>query len=256
MDNREDAAEHTLDGGNATAGVVRIGDTVRKPWEPTTPAVHEFMAHVAAAGVEVPAVLGRDDRGRQILEHVPGELALHSPPLTREDLIRVGGMLRAFHEASAGFVPSAPAPWEPLLPAPGGAAELICHGDLTPWNLILGERWVFIDWDGAGPSTLLWDLAYSAQAFTLNDASREPRAAAADLTALIEGYGADPGLRAQLPRAMAERTAAMLELLRSAHAAGREPWGTMHVQGHGEHWRRVGAYVAEHEALWTSALRA
>ncbi|WP_407645311.1 phosphotransferase [Brevibacterium pigmentatum] len=32
------------------------------------------------------------------------------------------------------------------------------HGDLTPWNLLLGERWVFIDWDSAAASARLWDL--------------------------------------------------------------------------------------------------
>src|SRR5699024_4681653 len=46
--------EHPLSGGNTTEGVVRLGDTVRKPWEPTTPAVHELMRTVAAAGIDVP----------------------------------------------------------------------------------------------------------------------------------------------------------------------------------------------------------
>jgi thiamine kinase-like enzyme len=31
--------------------------------------------------------------------------------------------------------------------------DLICHHDLAPWNLVRdGDRWVFIDWDGACPA--------------------------------------------------------------------------------------------------------
>ena len=65
-----------LTGGNVAAAVVRIGDTVRKPWTRATPSVHAFLGHVAGLPF-VPKVLGRDASGRQILEYVPG------PPPTR-----------------------------------------------------------------------------------------------------------------------------------------------------------------------------
>lgn len=247
--------EQPLSGGNATEGVVRVGETVRKPWGPTTAAVHELMRTVAAAGVDVPALLGRDEQGRQVQEFVPGPLAMDSPAPTGAELRRVGAMLRAIHDASESFTPSAPTPWEPLLPVPGGGEDLICHGDLTPWNLLLGERWVFIDWDGAAPSTRLWDLAYSAQAFTLNDPSARPAEAAADLAALIDGYGAGAALRDQLPEAMIQRTEAMHAMLDSAHRSGREPWGTMFLEGHGAHWRRAADFVTEHRELFAAALR-
>lgn len=243
-----------LEGGNASGAVVRVGATVRKSWGPTTPAVHELMRTVAAAGIDVPAPLGRDERGRQILEHVPGKLAMDSPALTPPQLARVGGLIRSIHDACEGFAPSATARWEPLLPVPDGAPDLLCHGDLTPWNLVLGERWVFIDWDGAAPSTRLWDLAYSAQAFTLNDPEEEPQRSAPRLRAFVDGYGADDALRARLPAAMAQRAEAMHELLQRSHAEGREPWGSMYVQGHGAHWRGVADHVAAHREVWAHAL--
>ncbi|MDN5900739.1 MAG: phosphotransferase [Brachybacterium sp.] len=246
--------EQPLEGGNATEGVVRIGETVRKPWGPTTPAVHELMRAVAAAGVDVPAVRGRDGQGRQVLEFVPGMPVLQVPPLSPAELERVGGMVRSIHDASEGFAPTATAPWEPLLPVPEGPPDLICHGDLAPWNLILGERWVFIDWDGAAPSTRLWDLAYSAQAFTLNDASEEPAAAGRRLAAFVDGYAADAALRARLPRMMAVRAEAMWAMLRDAARESREPWGTMFSSGHGEHWRGIADHVRRHEAEWVKAL--
>lgn len=244
--------EIPLDGGNASGGVARVGDTVRKPWTGSTPAVSEFVTRIAERGIDVPRPLGRDDRGRQIIEFVPGTLAMHRGPLTLVELGRVGRLVRAIHDASVGFEPSEDARWDALLPVPD--ADLICHNDLAPWNLIVGERWVFIDWDGAGPSTRLWDLAYAAQAFTLNDSSEPPEMAGRRLAAFVDGYHADRELRADLPHAMGERAAAMHELLRTSHASGREPWATMYVEGHGDHWLRAAEYVREHRTVWEAAL--
>lgn len=244
--------ERVLSGGNASGEVVIAGGTVRKPWTIATAHVHEFMAAVRAAGVDVPGTLGRDDRGRQILEYVPGRLAIDAGPLTRAELRRVGAMVRAIHDASEAFVAKPDASWQTAIAAPG--AELICHNDLAPWNLIIGERWVFIDWDAAAPSTRLWDLAYAAQAFALNAVERSPEVAALELAAFVGGYGAESALRAALPEAMEHRTAAMLELLRVGHERGDEPWASMFAQGHGAHWARVTRYVADHRAVWARAL--
>lgn len=244
--------EEVLAGGNASGTVVRIGDTVRKPWSDATPSVSRFVCALRAEGVDAPELRGRDDEGRQVLEFVPGSLAIAEPPLTAADLRRVGSMIRGIHDASARYVPEAGAVWRTAMPAPG--AELVCHNDLAPWNLVIGDRWVFIDWDAAAPSTRLWDLAYAAQAFTLSDDGRDPERAADDLAALADGYGADGVMRRDLPRAMEERTAAMLALLEGARATGEEPWASMHATGHGDHWAKALRYVREHRAVWARTL--
>lgn len=247
--------EERLAGGNAAGAVVRVGATVRKPWTRATPSVHRFMTAMRDRGVDAPEPLGRDERGRQILEFVPGVLAMTLPPLTLDDLGRVGGMVRRMHDAAESFEPAASDAWETLLPAPGGG-DLICHGDLGPWNLVIGERWVFIDWDGASPSTRLWDLAYAAVAFTLNDPAGDAGSAAVRLAALVDGYGADAGLRERLPDTLADRPLAMHAMLERSHAAGIEPWGTMFFEGHGEHWQAVAASAARHRERWGRALAA
>lgn len=123
-------------------------------------------------------------------------------------------------------------------------------------NLLVGERWVFIDWDAAAPSTRLWDLAYSAQAFTLNNVRQAPEEAGRALAAFVDGYGADGRMREALPSAMRCRTAAMYDLLHSSHAAGREPWGSMFEDGHGVHWETATRYVDDHREVWSAALTA
>jgi len=245
--------EELLAGGNASGAVVRVGSTVRKPWVESTPSVLNYMSAVRSAGVDVPVVWGRDDVGRQIIEFVPGRLAMDLDPLTHAELHRVGALVRAIHDASASYMPPGDAVWSLAIPAP--AAEIVSHNDLAPWNLIIGDRWTFIDWDGSAPSTRLWDLAYAAQAFTLNDVGMAPTSAARRLAALVDGYQAEREIREQLPAAMHQRAGAMHELLQSSHEAGREPWGSMYRNGHGDHWASVTEYVGEHLDLWLEATR-
>ena len=45
-----------LPGGRMTSGIVRIGDRVRRPAGPWTPAVHEYLRHLEAAGVPHAAI--------------------------------------------------------------------------------------------------------------------------------------------------------------------------------------------------------
>lgn len=244
--------EQRLDGGNASGAVHRVGDTVRKPWSDSTPAVVGFMEALRGAGVDVPAPLGRDVQGRQVIEFIPGELAITAAPLSLPELGRVGAMVRSIHDASEAYTPRRSGVWHTAIPAPGD--ELVCHNDLGPWNLVLGERWVFIDWDASAPSTRLWDLAYAAQAFTLSDTSKPSREAGEQLAAFVDGYGADDDLRAELPAVMHRRASAMYELLKGSYDAGVEPWGTMFLEGHGDHWRTAAEYVERHEATWSRVL--
>jgi Ser/Thr protein kinase RdoA (MazF antagonist) len=244
--------EQPLSGGNASGAVVRVGETVRKPWTTSTPSVVAFVDHLRLAGVDAPAPLGRDDAGRQVQEFVAGTPAIDLLPLSESDLRRVGAMVRAIHDASATCRAPDDAVWETAIPAPGD--EILCHNDLAPWNLLVGDRWLFIDWDAAAPSTRAWDLAYAAQSFTLFAADRDPNRAAVDLAALVGGYRADDDLRKVLPDSMAARTAAMVDLLRTSHVDGVEPWASMFRDGHGEYWSAVDTYVRSNRDVWRAAL--
>ncbi|MFC8081471.1 hypothetical protein [Streptomyces sp. NPDC057340] len=74
------------------------------------------------------------------------------------------------------------------------------------------------------------------------------------LAAFVDGYGADRELREALPRTMVLRAAAMHDLLRRSHESGRQPWGTMYVTGHGDHWAGTRTFVDEHLDDWRRAL--
>jgi hypothetical protein len=68
--------EVPLAGGHVTGGVVRVGSTVRRPAGPWSPSVHHFLTHLNDVGFDgAPRTLGFDEKGRHVLEFVPGDVA-------------------------------------------------------------------------------------------------------------------------------------------------------------------------------------
>lgn len=146
-------------------GAVRIGDTVRRPTGPWTPAVHALLRHLEDAGLDgVPHVLGMDDAGREILTFLPGRgIDVDSEVLSDELLATGARWLRRFHDAVRTYRPRGPVAWrggERTL----GEDEIICHHDPGAYNWIVsGDRLVgVVDWDMAGPGRTIDDLAFMA----------------------------------------------------------------------------------------------
>src|SRR4051794_31386189 len=67
------AHEVPLSGGRLTAGVVRVGDPVRRPTGPHSAFVHALLTHLEAVGYAgAPRLLGVDEHGREILSSLAG----------------------------------------------------------------------------------------------------------------------------------------------------------------------------------------
>jgi hypothetical protein len=234
--------EVPLSGGNVTAGVVRVGDTVRRPTGPWTPAVHGLLEHLERKGfVGAPRALGLDDQDREILSFAEGAAAwpweAFRPLATDEGLLRVAELIGAYHVAVADFAAPADAAWSPIAPT-RGVADTLCHNDLAPWNLIVGPagELTFIDWDLAAPGERISDLAYAARAFTpLIPNPPYDIPIVRRLGLLCDAWQVTA---AELIEAIVWRARADLEGLRSRAAAGLEPWRTMWDAGHGARQHR------------------
>jgi Ser/Thr protein kinase RdoA (MazF antagonist) len=234
--------------------VVQIGGTVRKPWSAATPAVDALLRHLHSEGFDgAPRPLGRDDQGRQVLEFIPGDVVHTQAPLNHQELKQVGELIRRFHDAVVTFVPPADTIWDVVIPP--DRAELICHHDLAPWNLVSdGDRMAFIDWDNAGPGSRLWDLAYAAHGFVGMAAGNDAETDAARLVSLVDGYGLARDDRLRLVTLLVARTRAMYSLLHNGFLTGRQPWARLYEEGHGSHWGPAADYIEANMVTWEQAL--
>ncbi len=266
-----DEREITLRGGNLRP-VVRVGDTVRRHVGAWTPVVHSVLRHLENVGFRgAPRVLGIDERGREILEYIPGTIAwglAHRRLLgNRESLKRAGRLLRSYHDAITGFVSPTDAVWQlPELERDADRfaderGKLVCHNDATAWNLVCGEDgWAFIDWDVLCPAPFIWDIAFSAismvpiaeDAVALGWPAEVP--AGARLVAFADGYGLLERDRAQLPEAIVARIRSMYETLQRRSQSGEEPYVTLWKEGHGTAWASLLAFAEKQYDTWVEAL--
>ena len=151
-----------LTGAGVTAGIVRIGDTVRRPLRPFSLTVQAYLAHLRDAGFTgAPLPLGVDEQGREVLSFVPGDVPRNPLPARTagdEVLVALARLIRALHEASAGWVPPPGAVWGGTPASTGPVtrrAELVSHRDYHPGNVVFrdGLPAALIDFDLAMPTT-------------------------------------------------------------------------------------------------------
>lgn len=147
--------------------VVRVGDTVRRPAEFWTPAVHALLRHLEAVGfTAAPRALGIDDDGREILTYMPGLSGVDGWRMVADErgLQQAARLLRAYHDAVRSFRPPPGTAWA-WSAAPLHDDQIICHSDFGSWNLVWqdGQPVGIIDWDLAGPGTALDDVAYTLE---------------------------------------------------------------------------------------------
>jgi aminoglycoside phosphotransferase (APT) family kinase protein len=158
-----------LTGDGVTQGIVRIGDTVRRPLRPFSLTVQAYLAHLRDAGFTgAPLPFGVDEQGREMLSFVPGEVPRNPLPAeTAGDdvLVALARLIRTLHEASAGWAPPPDAVWGGT-PANVGRpvterTELVSHRDYYPGNVVFrdGLPVALIDFDLAKPTTRLYDIA-------------------------------------------------------------------------------------------------
>jgi hypothetical protein len=120
--------------------------------------------------LDLTRVLGIDEDGREILSYLDGESGPQGWAKVVDDtgLTTFARLLRDYHDAVAGFRPPEGLGWctgDEGVPREG---EVVCHGDLGPWNIVWRAGWGahpagILDWDCARPAPRLHDVAYALE---------------------------------------------------------------------------------------------
>lgn len=157
-----------LSGGRSTNGVVRIGDTVRRPVLRDATFRHACLLHLESIDFRyAPRFQGIDDAKREVLSFIPGVVPSDLGAYSDDQLAAAANLLRRFHDATAGM---------PAVQA--GGFEVACHNDWAPTNTVFVDDMpaAMIDFDTVQPGERLWDLGYSA--FTWLDLGNDNHAPA------------------------------------------------------------------------------
>lgn len=175
-----DDKEIVLTGGRNTVGVVRIGDTVRKPIRSNTKFLHNLLNHLEAEGFDAsPRVLGFDDKGREILTFIEGTVASEYDVFSDEQIIALSKLIRKFHDITSN---------SDLCED----QEVIAHSDLARSNVIFRDNMphAFIDFDCARPASRAFDLGYAAWKFLyIGEDKYEAKEQYRKIKLLVEAYG-------------------------------------------------------------------
>ncbi|MEU7476461.1 phosphotransferase [Lentzea sp. NPDC042327] len=230
------SVEIPLTGGMITQGVVRVGDTVRRPVGPHSPFVHRLLRHLEDVGCEAaPRLLGIDDRGREVLSFQRGEVVteFRARDWSSAQVTAAARLLRRLHDATAGA---------PL----AGAEETVCHNDFSPLNVAFsrGLPVSAFDFDQAAPGPRVHDVAYAAWLWLLGPEITHPLDHQLGLLrTFLDAYGLAEDQR----RGFGGRIVARVEAERDFHArAGR-------VLGPGTWLHDEIAWLTEHIAVVDAA---
>lgn len=177
--------EMPLSGGRTTVGVVRVGDTVRRPRCERAQFVHQLLLELAAGGFDgVPRFLGIDAQGRDVLSFLPGDVPAELGVFSPTQLGAAARLLRALHDATRAS-------------ALRGNTDIVCHGDPSPCNTVFqdGLPYAWIDFDGACPGHPSEDLGYAAWLWLdIGNDECDPRTQGIRLAAFFSDYGAEPDI--------------------------------------------------------------
>ncbi len=272
-------SEHTEELLNTRnlGGVVKVGDTVRRPAGPWTPAVHALLAFLHESGFAfAPRPLGIDEAGRAILTYIEGdtEMTQVADRVWFDALPEAARRLRQLHDLTVDFVPPDGAVWrEPfgsLSRLEGSShtsddeAKVICHGDWGKHNAVFrhGRLVGMIDWDEARPEHRLYDISWFALEWCpvgwgpdwpeLPDPAEWQRQPAR-LRQLCDAYGLED--RSGVLGAVWSRLETFIEWLEAGAAAG-DPLRKQRVEaGEAAHHRQRLKYLDEVQAEFAAALR-
>ena len=187
-----------MPGGRLSAGVVRIGDTVRRPGSAASSFTAMLLSHLDRAGFDgCPRYLGRDDLGRDVLTFLPGDVPAKWRAFGDDQVAAAAELLRRFHDAGRALAGRL------------GGGPVVCHHDPGPNNTVFraGRPVALIDFDFAAVGDPLEDVGYLAWSWCISSKPERGDAAgqAGQVRVLADAYGLPADRRRSLVGAIERR---------------------------------------------------
>lgn len=239
--------EVPLSGGRITPGVVRVGDTVRRPATQASPFVARFLGHLEQRGFTgAPRHLGLDDSGRDTFSYLPGHVPARFQQWTDAQVTAAGALLRSLHDATRGS-------------ALAGHCAVVCHHDPGPNNTVFRDDlpYAFIDFDTAAPGDPLEDVGYTAWTWCVSSRPTAPPVAiqAAQVRGLADAYRLDASGRGRLVDAMLNRQTRNASWWQARLTGSERPAGEDELTVTRVAWsEREHAHTSAHRPAFESAL--
>lgn len=237
-----------LTGGRITNGVVRIGDTVRRPASAASPFVASLLDLLESRGFTgAPRYLGQDQEGRDTFSYLPGWVPRKFRPWTDVQVAAAGTLARAMHEATRGSDLA-------------GQYQIVCHHDLGPNNAVFQDELpvAFIDFDTASPGSPLEDIGYMCWLWCVSGKAGAPPVdvQATQVRVLADAYGLAGPERGVLVDAMLERQARNARFWAEVQAGFTAAEATDQQISDRITWsQREHEHTAEHRKVFEDALK-
>lgn len=185
-----------LTGGRITAGIVRVGETVRRPATPASRFVADLLVLLERGGFDgAPRYLRREGT-TDVLSYLSGEVPARFRTWSDQQVAAAGSLLRALHDATRNS-------------ALAGSFPVVCHHDCGPNHVVFrdGLPYAFIDFDTAAPGLPLEDVGYMAWTWCIASKDTAPAVPnqADQVRTLVDAYGLDAHERGELVDAILER---------------------------------------------------
>jgi hypothetical protein len=244
------------DGKVGTAGVVRMGDRVRRLAGPGARSVHELLTKLASSALEVPrpVLLGEGIEELTFIHGVTPRLTWSAWMQTDEVLADVAASLRTLHDLTRPLMATINGPWWRWEGADTSVVDVIRHGDPWPANIVFRDGNVagWIDFDLAQPGRAIDDVAALAKHWVplmSDDRARAhgwqlPLDRAGRLRLLCDAYGLDAHGRAVVVDAAIDFASVTARSHRMWAAAGQPSFGVMVARGVTDAIEGDGAWLA------------